>query len=446
MLLRTILFFVILLFALFGYITYLNHEIPVTVFLLKGRPLTTSLPALVIISFASGALIVFLGSLARDLAAGWRELMRGRRLKREETVQAEIAKGLHWLLKGNGERAENHLNRALKMDPQNTDVCVKLSDAHASQGRLNEALEILDRAWGIDPENDEILLKKARLYNQMGNSPMAIDTFERVLARDASNRTALVDARDICLQQENWEKALRVQEDILKIIKNEGDGSREKSLYLGIKHECARSLIREATEASMERSLRLCREMIKQQRDFQPAYILMGEIYQKQRRWVEAARIFGRGFRLSKSAIFLLRLEDLYLKREDRKTLLKIYRRTIEKNPENTIFSYFYARLCLRLNMYDEAMDELVEIEKRRKGMAQLHGLMAQVLAAKGHLEEAIREYRTASELANSQRFPFRCRRCHRESTEWTARCPSCHEWNTYFLEGEDASTAGIQA
>jgi lipopolysaccharide biosynthesis regulator YciM len=433
-LLRIALLIVIVLFSALGYMTYLNHEIPVTLFLIQGRPLTTSIPAVIIVSFASGALIVFVVGLMRDLVEGWKQLRRDRKEKKDESVQGEIAKGLTFLAQGNTDRAQTHLTNALRRDPENFDLCVRLSDLFAAQGKLNEAIDMLDRAWALDSQNWEILFKKAKLYDQMGNRSLVIGTLKKLMAMDPGNLRALVELRDIYLREEDWVKARALQRNLMREKRNGPDIAQEKDRYLGITYECARSLPAKDKDGALEKSIRLCKEIIKQDRGFLPAYLLIGEIYQKQKRWVEAGRILGRGFRVSKHVIFLLRLEDLYLKRNDRRTLLKIHRRIIESNSGNTIFPFFYARLCLRLNMLDEAMDELVEIKDRRKHMASLHSLMAEIFARKGRPEEAVRAYKTATELAGYEKPLFVCRFCRRETTEWVARCPLCSQWNGYHL------------
>ncbi len=338
MLLRIALLIVIVLFSALGYMTYLNHEIPVTLFLIQGRPLTTSIPAVIIVSFASGALIVFVASLMRDLVEGWRQLRRDRKEKKDESVQGEIAKGLDFLAQGNTDRAQTHLTNALRRDPENVDLCARLSDLLAAQGRLNEAIDMLDRAWALDSQNREILLTKAKLCEQMGNRSLVIGTLKKLLAMDPGNLRALVELRDIHLREENWEKARALQRNLMREKRNGPDTAQEKDRYLGITYEYARSLPARGDDGASEKSIRLCKEMIRQDRGFLPAYLLIGEIYQKQKRWVEAGRVLGRGFRVSKHVIFLLRLEDLYLKKNDRRTLLKIHRRIIESNSGNTIF------------------------------------------------------------------------------------------------------------
>jgi tetratricopeptide (TPR) repeat protein len=445
-LIRIALFIVIVLFAALGYMTYLNHEIPVTLFVVQGKPLHTSLPAVIIVSFASGALIVFLATLMRDLVEGWKDLKRGRKEKRDESAQMETAKGLTLMAQGDPKGAQFHLTHALRQDPENLALCLNLSDIYGAQGRFEDAIAMLDRAWAIDSQNLETLLKKAKLYDQMGNRVLATTTLEKIRTMAPGNRRALIDLRNIHLREENWEKALALQRSILRDRKNGPDVAQEKDLYLGIAYERAQTLLAENHEGSIEKSIRLCKEIIKQDREFLPTYVLLGDIYQKQRRWAEAGRVLGRGFRVSKHVIFLLRLEDLYLRRDDRKTLLKIYRRTIENNPETLAFSFFYARLCLKLNMLDEAMDELVEIKERWNTMAPLHGLMAEILTSKGHLEKAVHAYRTATQLTRFGQPVFFCRFCQRKSTEWTARCPTCRQWNGYLLEVQEETGPSAKA
>lgn len=437
MALRVLLFIVILLFSLLGYVTYLNHEISTILFLAQGKPLKTSLPAVIIVSFASGALIVFIASLIRDLLEGWRELKRERKAKKKENLQVEIAKGLNSLSKGEVEKGKSYLTNALQGDPKNLEIYMKLSDIHASQGELEEAIEVLERALVIDSGNVEILLKKARIYDQMDKFALAMDLLEKTLVVDPHNQAALTGLRDLHLKLQNWKDALHFQGKILKDAVTQADASRETGLYLGMKYEYAQSLRLDGTENSLEKAHKLCKEIIKQDKEFLPAYILLGDLYQIQKRWTEAGKILGNGFRISRSVVFLLRLEDLYIKRDDPKTLIKIYRRTLEANPENDIISFFYSKLCLRLKMLDEAMDELVEIKRRGKDFPALHGLMAEVFTRKGHLDEAIREYKRTTELTDSLQLPFLCRFCNTVSGEWIARCPSCQRWNAYFQIGE---------
>ncbi|MBW2056950.1 MAG: tetratricopeptide repeat protein [Deltaproteobacteria bacterium] len=438
MLLRFILLVAILLISFLGYVAYLNHDTSVTLFLVKGRPLPASLPAVIMASFASGAFVVFMVGLVRDMVEGWKGLRKGKRVKKEESLQAEIATGLNLLAKGDPQGSRIHLSNALERDPENIELYARLSDTYAAEEMLEKAVGTLEKAGVMDPENEEILFKKARLYKQMGNPAMAVGALERILAADPSNLTAWRNLREIFLDGKDWKRLMEVQKRIVSHTKNGVDLPRERRLQTGLKYEYALSLTQGEDGKGLERAARLCKEIIKACRGFQPAYLLLGEIYQKQGRWVDAGRVLGRGFRITGGAVFLLHLEDLYLKRNDSKTLLKIYRRILENNPGRAIISLLYSRLCLKLNMLDEAMDELVEMGKRQESDPSFQGLMAEVYAQKGQAEAAVQEYRRVLELTGCLVPGFVCESCGRESRQWMGRCPSCNQWGTYRLHGEE--------
>jgi predicted Zn-dependent protease len=90
-------------------------------------------------------------------------------------------------------------------------------------------------------------------------------------------------------------------------------------------------------------------------------------------KWKDAGNVWGKGFKRFQSVVFLIRLEDLYLGRGDPNTLIRIYQRTLKMYPDNDVIAFFYAKLCLRLEMLDEALEELDSISLKRKDFPALH-------------------------------------------------------------------------
>jgi hypothetical protein len=87
--------------------------------------------------------------------------------------------------------------------------------------------------------------------------------------------------------------------------------------------------------------------------------------------------------------------------------------------------------------MFSEALDELVEIKEGWEKVPAFHGLMAEVLVQKGKLDDAVGEFKKTLELADPSGLAYVCRSCQNKSTQWSARCPSCSQWCTYYLEWE---------
>ena len=50
-------------------------------------------------------------------------------------------------------------------------------------------------------------------------------------------------------------------------------------------------------------------------------------------------------------------MEDLYVDRGEPGVILKIYRRLLECGAKNQLLMFLYARLCLKLEMIDEAIE-----------------------------------------------------------------------------------------
>jgi lipopolysaccharide biosynthesis regulator YciM len=131
----------------------------------------------------------------------------------------------------------------------------------------------------------------------------------------------------------------------------------------------------------------------------------------------------------------MLRLEELYLSREDPSTLLRIYQRALKHDPENWVLDFFYAKLCLRLEMLDEALEEINEISLRVKDCPALHRILAEIYLHKQDFGRAAQEFEKTFELSRTSYLSFFCTTCERESKEWIAYCPQCHQWSTYMIK-----------
>jgi tetratricopeptide (TPR) repeat protein len=161
-------------------------------------------------------------------------------------------------------------------------------------------------------------------------------------------------------------------------------------------------------------------------------------------RWTTAGNVWGKSFTRFKSIVFVLRLEELYLSREDPSTLFRIYQRALRYDPENWVLAFFYAKLCLRLEMLDEALEEINDISLRVKDLPALHRLLAEIYLHKKDFGRAAQEFEKTFELSGTSYLSFFCTTCERESKGWIAYCPQCHQWSTYTIkEAEKAISSG---
>ncbi|OGP87515.1 MAG: hypothetical protein A2156_10915 [Deltaproteobacteria bacterium RBG_16_48_10] len=437
MLIRLLLILILIIISLFCWLSLLN---PVDIeFHFFGKTIPTDLSTLMISSFVLGVLLVFLGTLTRDAKRAFVEFQKSRQKKRAQSLQEELEKGMDAFFRGDFAKAKTHYREILKRDPTQIDLYLRLSEISQKEGQDEEALRWIEKANLIDSRNANLLLREADLRQRMKQFPEAIRLLNRIIDLDAGNLKALRCLREAYGNSRKWDEALRTQKAILKYTKGKQTEEEETFYYLGLKYEHARELLNKSGGDHLEAILKEAKEIVREEKKFLPGFLLLGDICLRMGKWKAAGNIWGKGFRRFQSVIFLLRLEDLYLGRGDPNTLLRIYQRTLKTCPDNDVIAFFYAKLCLRLEMLDEALEELELISLKRKDFPALHRLLAEIYLHKKDFSRAAQEFEKTFELSGTSYFPFVCTRCQRESKEWIACCPQCHHWSTYTIpEGKE--------
>jgi lipopolysaccharide biosynthesis regulator YciM len=445
MLVRLLLITILIAVALFCWISLEN---PLDVeFNFFSETYSTSVSALMFASFVLGALLAFIIALTRDAKRAFQEFRKSRETKKGEMIKEELNKGMDDFIRGDFAKAKVHFSEVLKRNPSQIDLYLRLSEIDLRDGKEDEALHWLERARLIDMKNVTILLREAEVYQRMKRYDDAIRTLNRVTGLDENNLKALRSLREINLESQRWEEAIRLQKLILKLTKGKQAEEEEIRFYLGLKYERGRDLLARGGEDHLGGALKEAKEIVRGMKTFQPGFVLLGDVYRRMGRWAIAGKIWGKSFMRFKSIIFLLRLEELYLEREDPSTLIRIYQRALEKNPEHWVIRFYYAKLCLRLEMLDEALEALDEISLRQKDFPALHRLLAEISLHRKDFGRAAHEFEKTFELSGKSFLPFSCTTCERESQEWIPYCPQCHQWSTYRIkEGETIVTFAPRA
>jgi lipopolysaccharide biosynthesis regulator YciM len=437
------LLFITIIFII-GFFIWLSFANPVDIdeFHFFGRTVSTELSTLMIASFVLGSLLVFISTLTRDAKRAFQQYRKSREMKKGELIKEELNKGMDDFIRGDFAKARVHFSEVLKRDPSQMDLYLRLSEIDLKEGHMDEALHWLEQGRLIDMKNVDILLREAKLYQQTHRYDDAIRILNRVTGLDENNLQALKSLREINLENQRWEEAIRIQKQILKQAKGKQVEGEESLFYMGLKYEYGRDLLSRGDDSHLATALKEARDMIREEKNFQPGFVLLGDAYFLSGKWATAGKIWGKSFMRFKSMIFLLRLEDLYLGRDDPSTLLRIYERVLKQYPEQSVIRFFYAKLCFRLEMLDEALEALDEISLKRKDFPALHRLLAEIYLHRKDFGRAAQEFEKTFELIGKSFLPFSCTVCERESQEWTAYCPHCHHWSTYTIkEGEPTVT-----
>jgi lipopolysaccharide biosynthesis regulator YciM len=273
----------------------------------------------------------------------------------------------------------------------------------------------------------------------VGHDEDAMASYQELIAQEKDNRKALRSLRDLYIKHENWKEALETQRKVLKTGPGANRMSEEKEKLLFLRYETARQSIIDNDIDSAKSELK---DVIKQLPDFTPARVTLGEAFVAQGRDTEAAKTWQEGYLKQGKSVFLERLEDYYMEREDPSSLLKFFRDTVLERGDDLVFRLFYGKLCLRLEMVDEALEQLQAIESSGLETPQVHLLLAEAHRRRNRPEEAISEYQKALGVTNRLRLSYVCETCQTKVPEWNSRCPSCGAWGTIALVDRKAILA----
>jgi lipopolysaccharide biosynthesis regulator YciM len=425
-------FMLIIVFFLsfFIYCTWLNPE-DITLFYWTGQSITFS-PAILILGFILIGLTIGYGAhIYSVITYGFKNWKQDREEKKTREISAIYREGVGRLLSGDLKKARVLLKKALDRDPKRVDTLIALASLADQEGSPEEGLELLRKASEIDPKSIEVLFKTAAIQEETGKDEDAMASYLELIAREKDNRKALRCLRDLYLKCDRWQEALETQRKVLKAGPGANRVAEEKSLLLYLRYEVARQAIDSGTPEEAKSELK---DILRQEPDFVPAQVSLGDAYVAMGRGDDAVKAWQDGYKKLGKGVFLERLEDYFMEREDPSSLLNFFRAQVLEQGEDLIFRLFYGKLCLRLEMVDEAKEQLQSVESSGVESSQLHLLLAETYRRCRESEQAINEYQKALGITKRLHLNFSCEKCQHVTSEWNSRCSSCGEWNTTSL------------
>ncbi len=428
----TLLLLVILFLTLFIYFLGLNPQ-EVTIFFYNDFSLTTSVAIMVVGCILVGLALGFMVNLYATLIAQLRQWKSSRQDKKSREVTSAYQEGMARLVSGDTRKAQTLLQKALDRDPQRIDTHLAMADVHVQTGDAQQGINQLLKARDMDPSNVAVLFKLATIYEATGKPDEAVKLYEQVLADESANRKALAGLRDLRIRQDQWNEAVDLQKRIVKASQN---SQEEQSRLLSLRYEAVRKALAECAPEQCKAELKELNDIIRQDPHFVPARVSLGDAYQAAGRRDDASKAWQQGYRATGKAVFLSRLEDLFLGAEDPSSLLAIYRGMLAERGDDLMFRLFYGKLCLRLEMVDEALEQLSTVENAGVESPKLHLLLAEAHRRRNRPEDAMKEYKKALGVDKRLHLGYACESCGATAAEWQSRCEACGNWGSFSLEG----------
>ncbi|MFQ5579718.1 MAG: tetratricopeptide repeat protein [Nitrospiria bacterium] len=427
-------FFVLLFFILMGLVGYLATLNPgrVTFFLTRDVSIELSITALILFSTALGGfLVIFTAGIhqIKDLYINWQD---ARREKKEAQVMLYYTDAVNAFVAKRYRDAASLFQKILALNPTHEGSLLRLGKIHRIENNYNDAIRLHRKARGLDDKNVEVLLALAHDLEDAERFEEAMQYLREILQSDERNLAALQRLRDLTIRLQQWEEAYPYQEKLAKLANSGETRKKEEIVLLGIKYEIGRMLLQLGQSGKARRRFK---EAIKMDKNFLPAYIGLVGTHLKDGKIELAAALMEKSYELTNHLILLLRLEDFYLEMGEPEKILRLYRKAIDKDPQNTVLRFYLGRLYYRLEMVDDALETLQEIETRIDSFPDLHKVLGNLYQRRGDHSLAIEAFKKALKLQTRVLIPYYCPPCDNHTFEWAGRCNRCGLWNSYQAE-----------
>ena len=395
MTLTIMLILIISLLTFYIFFSTLNPQ-EVTILYFWDHSMTTTVAILVVGCILLGLVLGLVVHFYSLLTHQYSQIKLNRRQKRDQETNKLYREGINRLLSGEKDEALKLFNKGLSRDPSRIDIALALADVHSKKGDVRQAVEVLQKAKDKQPKCLEILFGLAAAHEELDQFDNARGIYEEILKIESGNRIALEKFRDLYMKQSLWGDALELQKRILKVVQGGAQNEEEKLKQTCLRYEQAMQKLEEKGFKNGHAERKEFRELIKQAPDFIPARVALGDSYRAEDRTKDAAQAWQDGYQATGKSIFLARLEDLYMEKEDPATLLSFFRKALIEETAIFFFTFSSANSACAWRWSDEALEQLSFVENAGLELPQLHLLLAEAYRRRDRIDESNKEFQKA--------------------------------------------------
>jgi tetratricopeptide (TPR) repeat protein len=425
-------FLLVIFLAVLSLLSFFNKE---TVDITVWNGVTfESIPviAVIFISAAAGIISMFLIAILRDAGRHIENWQIQRKRKKEAKVMDSFLKGLEAFFAFRYEDAAELFEGVLEHDHTSVNALLRMGDISFHNRDYVKAEEFFLRAVEVKPKSIEVLLSLERTAEAQHKWPEALEYLDNVLDIDSDNVMVLCKKRDIYERNMEWEELLDIQHKILKCRMPAEKEKEENGKLLGYKYELGRYYFETGTT---DKAIKILKSVIKSDRDFIAAYILLADAHLKEGDSKEAQDVLMEGHEATSSLVLLVRLEDYFIDEGEPGTIIDIYQKAIQKDQKDLRLQFFLAKLYYRLEMIEYAMDTIDSLDVTAFDYPDLHKLLGNIYERRSEYKKAVDEFKKALSVDKPLLVPYSCTECNYISNDWSGRCPECRNWNTFTLD-----------
>lgn len=420
----TIFVLIVILFAL-GFFAYSNNE-PVTVKVPFGAVYEISKIALMLFSAAFGAFFMLLIVIVRDTKRFMATYQFNKKQRKEEKIQSIYSKAVTDIIANDEPGAKGLLEEILKIDSGHEDALLRLGDMAVKRERYDEAKDYYRRVLDANPRSIEAMLALEEVLEKTAKWRDALNLVEEIIEADPDNLTALSRKRTLLEREGRWDELIDLQKTILK--HSYTDKAKENQSLLGYRYEHSRECLE---KEEFEKAIKGFRIILKEDRDFIPAYLGGAEAMLREGEAEDALDFLEKGYEQTASPIILARLEDMLINLGEPARLIRTYRAALSRDPGNNMLRFFLGKLYFRLEMIEDAFETLSSPDMLDP-YPELYQLLGELYLRRNQYDKAVAEFKRSINMKKTFRLPYCCMQCGHIAEDWSGRCPACGNWNSY--------------
>lgn len=425
--------FAIIVIILGGFF-YLHYINPGEVAFLLSRNLSYTLPVtlLIFIGFIGGVVLAVVNSLIVDTKRALKHARERKKLKGDAQRDREYHKGLEALVSGDTRTARTLIEKAMKGRAGDAALVINLSDTYTAEARPDEAVRVIEEGLSANPGSVALHAALGSAALAAGDDLKARRALEEVLKAEPKSRTALKDLRDLFIREGDNVSASDLQKRYVETLSEGEARDREKKTLSGLIY---RAVMGEAESGNLEEAEKRINDLIKKDGAFLPAHVARGDILLGKGHIHKALDAWEGSLRsMPKSAPLLLRFEDACIRDSNPERVLDMYRVLVDREPADTKMRLLLARLYLRLEMVDNAIEELEGLHGEGSETPYSKTLLGAAYLRRDQSERASMLFEEALGFTEEMPPPFECSACSRPAPGWAERCGECGEWDTLSM------------
>ncbi len=315
-------------------------------------------------------------------AAKFREVLK----KNPDFIPAQINLSRASALQGKSADAEQLLASLLDKTPTSEPALTMLASQYAQTNRLPQAIALVEKAHNAAPANTRLTASLGELYLRANNPAEALSMVNR--EKELANSVDLLNvkaAAQVALDQKDqardtYQQVLKLDPAALPVRRALGSLLLQAGDY-----EHARNLIKEGLVISprnyqlyqdyvmvdlrsggIDTAIATAKQLQQQDRDFQPARALVGDVYLSANRLDDAVRAYQEALAATPSEMMVNRLTGALMRSGQREAAIKVLTDWTAQHPTDYGAVEQLAEIYISTQRYDEAAKYLERVLEQK--------------------------------------------------------------------------------